>query len=389
MLLTRRFSALRHLLTAEQLQLRDTVQRFAKDTLTPIADSIDRTASFDVHRVWRQLGDLGLLGITCPSQYGGSELGYLDHFSCSEEITRGSGSVGASYIAHSNLCLNQVVLNGSEEQKRRYLPKLCSGEFVGALAMSEAEAGSDVVSLKLRAKATQGGFVLNGTKMWITNGPVADLLVVYARTGDPGSKGITAFLVEKDFKGFQAAQHLDKLGIRGSPTSELVFENCFIPEANVLGQVNKGVYVLMSGLNYERLVLAAHPCGLMLNALDLVVPYVRQRKQFGQPIGEFQLIQAKLADMWTLCESARAYGYLTSLQADQSKVTNKECASVFLLASESAVKVALEAVQCFGGNGYINEFSVGRLLRDAKINEIYGGSKEIRRLVIGRELTKQ
>lgn len=388
MLLARRFSSLRHLLSPEQLQLRETVQRFTKETITPIADQIDRTAHFDMHKVFRQLGDLGLLGITCPSDYGGSDLGYLDHFIVSEEISRGSGSVGTSYIAHSNLCLNQIVLNATEDQKKKYLPKLCSGEFVGALAMSEVGAGSDVVSLQLQARAAKGGFVLNGTKMWITNGPVADLLVVYARTGEPGSKGITAFLIEKDFKGFKAAQYLDKLGIRGSPTSELVFEDCFVPEENVLGHVNKGVYVLMRGLNYERLLLAAQPCGLMLNALDLVVPYVQQRKQFGQAIGDFQLIQAKLADMWTLCESARSYGYLASQLADKGKASNKECASVFLLASENSVKVALEAIQCFGGNGYINEFAVGRLLRDAKVNEIYGGSKEIRRLVIGRELTK-
>ena len=387
-MLTRRFSSLKHLLSSEQLQLRDAVQRYAKTTLTPIADEIDRTAHFDMHKVWRQLGDLGLMGITCPAAYGGSELGYLEHFICSEEISRGSGSVGVSYIAHSNLCLNQIVLNATEEQKRKFLPKLCSGEFIGALAMSETEAGSDVVSMKLQAKATQGGFVLNGTKMWITNGPVADLLIVYARTGAEGSKGITAFLIEKDFKGYHPAQYLDKLGIRGSPTSELVFENCFVPDSHVLGQVNKGVYVLMSGLNSERLLLGAQPCGLMMNALDLVVPYVRQRKQFGQAIGEFQLIQAKLADMWTLCESARSYGYLVAQLADKGKASNKECASVFLLASESAVKVALEAVQCFGGNGYINEYSVGRLLRDSKINEIYGGTKEIRRLVIGRELVK-
>jgi isovaleryl-CoA dehydrogenase len=340
--------------------------------------------------LWRKFGDLGLLGITVEEEYGGAAMGYLEHVVAMEEISRASASVGLSYGAHSNLCVNQIRRNGTGEQKRKYLPKLISGEHVGALAMSEPGAGSDVVGMKTKAEKKGDRFVLTGNKMWITNGPDADVLVVYAKT-DPnaGSKGITAFLIEKGMKGFSTAQKLDKLGMRGSNTCELVFEDCEVPAENVLGEVGKGVRVLMSGLDYERAVLAAGPLGIMQSCMDVVLPYVHERKQFGQPIGEFQIMQAKLADMYTTMNAAKAYVYTVAKACDRGRTTRKDAAGAILFAAEKATWMALEAIQCLGGNGYINDYATGRLLRDAKLYEIGAGTSEIRRMLIGRELFEE
>jgi isovaleryl-CoA dehydrogenase len=370
--------------TAEQL--RDTVRAFASDKIAPIAAEIDRTNEFP-RDLWPKLGALGLHGITVEEEFGGSGLGYLEHVVAMEEVSRGSASIGLSYGAHSNLCVNQIRRNASPEQKRRHLPKLISGEHVGALAMSEPGAGSDVVSMKLKAEKKGDRYILNGTKFWITNGPCADVLVIYAKT-DPsgGPRGITAFLVEKGFKGFSTAQKLDKLGMRGSDTGELIFQDCEVPAENVLGEVGKGVNVLMSGLDYERAVLAAGPLGIMQAAFDVVIPYVHQRKQFGQPIGEFQLVQGKLADMYTTMNACRAYVYAVAKACDRGETARKDAAGAILYASEKATQLALDAVQLLGGNGYINDYPTGRLLRDAKLYEIGAGTSEIRRWLIGREL---
>lgn len=369
--------------------VRDMVQQFAKDEIAPIAEKIDASNEFP-RELWPKLGQLGLLGITAAEEYGGSNMGYLDHVIAMEEISRVSASVGLSYGAHSNLCVNQININGNQNQKSRYLPKLITGEYVGALAMSESGSGSDVVSMKLRADKVDGGFKLNGTKMWITNGPDAEVIIVYAKTNfETGSKGITAFLVESDTPGFATAQKLDKLGMRGSNTCELVFKDCIVPEENILGALNSGVKVLMSGLDYERVVLAAGPLGIMQACLDLVLPYVGERKQFGQKIGEFQFIQGKLADMYTELNSARAYVYAVAKACDQGNVSREDAAGAILLAAERATQMALQAIQCLGGNGYINEYPAGRLLRDAKLYEIGAGTSEIRRMLIGRELLKK
>ncbi|MBP7335892.1 isovaleryl-CoA dehydrogenase [Niveispirillum sp.] len=369
--------------------LRDAVAAFSADEIAPRAAEIDRTDQFPMD-LWKKMGDLGVLGVTAEEEYGGAGMGYIEHMVAMEEISRASASVGLSYGAHSNLCVNQIRLNGNADQKGRYLPKLISGDFVGALAMSEPGAGSDVVSMRLRADKRGDRYVLNGTKMWITNGPDADVLVVYAKTDpDAGPRGITAFLVEKGFKGFSVAQKLDKLGMRGSHTGELVFEDCEIPEENVLGQLNGGVRVLMSGLDYERAVLAAGPLGIMQACLDVVVPYIHERKQFGQSIGEFQLIQGKVADMYVALNSCRAYVYAVGRAADAKRITRKDAAGAILLAAEKATQLALDAIQILGGNGYINEYPTGRLLRDAKLYEIGAGTSEIRRMLIGRELFKE
>ena len=367
-------------------QLRASVRGFTADEIAPIAAQIDRTNEFPRH-LWPKLGALGLHGITVEEEYGGSGLGYLEHCVALEEISRGSASVGLSYGAHSNLCVNQIRRNGSDVQKRKYLPKLISGEHVGALAMSEAGAGSDVVSMRLRADKKGDRYVLNGTKFWITNGPCADVLVVYAKT-DPGAgpRGITAFLVEGGYNGFSTAQKLDKLGMRGSDTGELIFEDCEVPEENVLGELGRGVNVLMSGLDYERAVLAAGALGIMQAAMDVVIPYVHQRKQFGQAIGEFQLVQGKLADMYTTMNACKAYVYAVAKACDRGETARKDAAGAILYAAEKATLVALDAVQLLGGNGYINDFPTGRLLRDAKLYEIGAGTSEIRRWLIGREL---
>ncbi len=366
--------------------LRETVADFAQDKIAPHAAEIDRANSFP-RELWPQLGALGLLGITVEEEWGGSGLGYLAHCVAMEEISRASGSIGLSYGAHSNLCVNQIRRNGNPEQKKRYLPKLISGAHVGALAMSEAGAGSDVVSMRTRADPHGTGYVLNGAKMWITNGPVADTLVIYAKTDrTAGSRGMTAFIVEKTFKGFSASKKLDKLGMRGSDTSELVFEDCEVPAENVLGVVGNGVNVLMSGLDYERTVLAAGPLGLMQACLDLVIPYLHQRSQFGQPIGRFQLMQAKLADMYVTLNAAKAYVYAVAKACDRGETSREDAAGAILYAAERATWMALEAIQCLGGNGYINDYPTGRLLRDAKLYEIGAGTSEIRRMLIGREI---
>ena len=368
--------------------LRDSVRQFALTEIAPIAEEIDKTNVFP-RFLWPKLGELGLLGITVDEKYGGSGMGYFEHVIAMEEISRASASVGLSYGAHSNLCVNQLHRFGTDAQKKRYLPHLVDGQFVGALAMSEANSGSDVVSMTLSAVDKGDHFELNGTKMWITNGPEADVLIVYAKT-DPaaGSRGITTFLIEKGMPGFSTAQKLDKLGMRGSDTCELVFKNCRVPKENILGEQGLGVKILMSGLNYERVVLAAGPIGIMQACLDLVLPYVHERKQFGQPIGDFQLIQAKVADMYMQLNAARAYLYQVAQACDAGTVTNRDAAAVILFAAEHATQVALQTIQCLGGNGYINEFPAGRLLRDAKLYEICAGTSEIRRLIIGRELMK-
>ncbi len=370
--------------------LRDSVRRFAEEAITPLAERIDVDNGFP-QELWPQLGEMGLLGVTVDEAYGGSGLSYLAHCVAMEEISRASASVGLSYGAHSNLCLNNIALNGTEAQKHKYLPKLCSGEWVGALAMSEPGAGSDVVgSMTCRAEKRGDVWVANGSKMWITNGPEASVLLVYMRTAPPeaGSKSLTAFLVEKDMTGYRTAQKLDKLGMRGSNTCELVFEDCEIPEENVLGEVNEGVYILMRGLDSERLVLSGGPIGIMQACMDLVLPYVHERKQFGKPIGSFGIMQAKLADMYTALQSSRAFTYRVADQFDRGEQTRQDAAACLLLASQSAVQLALEAVQCLGGNGYINDYPAGRLLRDAKLYEIGAGTSEIRRMLIGRELLR-
>lgn len=366
--------------------LRDLVRRFAQDRIAPIAGDIDRQNEFPAH-LWRELGELGLLGITADPDFGGSGMGYLAHVIAVEEISRASAAVGLSYGAHSNLCVNQINRWATPAQKEKFLPPLCSGERVGALAMSESGAGSDVVSLKLRAEKRNDRYVLNGTKMWITNGPDADTLVVYAKT-DPErkSRGITAFIVEKAFDGFSVAQKLDKLGMRGSNTGELVFEDVEVPFDNVLHEEGRGVEVLMSGLDYERTVLAGGPIGLMAACLDVAIPYVHERKQFGQPIGEFQLVQGKLADMYTVMNAARAYVYAVASACDRGQTTRKDAAGCVLFAAEKATQMSLDAIQLLGGNGYINDYPTGRLLRDAKLYEIGAGTSEIRRWLIGREI---
>ncbi|MEK1873994.1 MAG: isovaleryl-CoA dehydrogenase [Rhizobium altiplani] len=366
--------------------LRDSVRRFATERIAPLAAETDSSNSFPTS-LWREMGEMGLLGITAEEAYGGAGLGYLAHCVAMEEISRASASVGLSYGAHSNLCVNQISRNGTDEQKSRYLPKLISGEHVGALAMSEPGAGSDVVSMKLRAKKRGDSYLLNGNKMWITNGPDADVLVVYAKTDpDAGPRGITAFLVEKGFKGFSTGPKLDKLGMRGSNTCELIFEDCEVPVANVLGTLGGGARVLMSGLDYERVVLSAGPIGIMAACMDVVVPYLHERKQFGQAIGEFQLMQGKLADMYVTMNTARAYVYAVAAACDRGETTRKDAAGCILYAAEKATLLALETIQALGGNGYTNDYPAGRLLRDAKLYEIGAGTSEIRRMLIGREL---
>lgn len=366
--------------------LRDTVASFSANELAPRAAEIDSTNEFPMD-AWRKMGDLGLLGITVDEEFGGSGLGYLEHCIAVEEISRASASVGLSYGAHSNLCVNQIHRNGTQDQKSKYLPKLVSGEHVGALAMSEPGAGSDVVSMRLKAEKKGDRYILNGNKFWITNGPDADVLVVYAKTEpDAGPRGITAFIIEKDFKGFSTAQKLDKLGMRGSNTCELVFEDCEVPEENVLGPLNEGVRVLMSGLDYERVVLSGGPLGIMNACMDAVIPYIHDREQFGQPIGTFQLMQGKVADMYSTMNACKAYVYTVAKACDRGETNRKDAAGVILYAAEKATWMALEAIQALGGNGYINDYPTGRLLRDAKLYEIGAGTSEIRRMLIGREL---
>ena len=376
-------------LGSEIEMLRDSVRNFAAAEIAPLAAEIDRTDVFP-RQLWPKMGKLGLHGITVEEEFGGAGMGYVAHVVAMEEVSRGSASVGLSYGAHSNLCVNQIRRNGTAAQKRKYLPKLISGEHVGALAMSETGAGSDVVAMAMRAEKKGDRYILNGSKMWITNGSDADTLVVYAKT-DPaaGPRGITAFLVEKGMKGFRVAQKLDKLGMRGSPTAELVFDDCAVPVENVLGRPNEGVRVLMSGLDYERVVLAGGPLGIMQACLDAVVPYLHDRKQFGKPIGEFQLMQGKLADMYTELNAARAYVYAVARACDRGQTTRKDAAGAILYAAERATQIALQAIQALGANGYINEFPTGRLLRDAKLYEIGAGTSEIRRMLIGRELFEE
>lgn len=366
--------------------LRDTVRNFAQDKIAPQADEIDRSNTFP-RALWPQMGALGLLGITVEEEWGGTGMGYLAHCVAMEEVSRASASVGLSYGAHSNLCVNQIRRNGSGAQRKKYLPKLLSGDHVGALAMSEPGAGSDVVSMKTRADKKGDRYILNGSKMWITNGPIAETIVVYAKTdATAGARGITAFIVENKFPGFSTAQKLDKLGMRGSDTGEIVFQNCEVPAENVLGAVGNGVNVLMSGLDYERVVLAAGPLGIMQACMDVAVPYVHDRKQFGQPIGRFQMMQGKLADMYVTMNAAKAYVYAVARACDEGRTTREDAAGAILYAAEKATWMALEAIQCLGGNGYINDFPTGRLLRDAKLYEIGAGTSEIRRMLIGREI---
>ena len=370
----------------EAEMLRDSVRSFSQDKIAPLADKIDREDWFP-RELWPQMGELGLHGITVGEEWGGAGLGYLEHCIAMEEVSRASASVGLSYGAHSNLCVNQLSRWGNEDQKTRYLDKLVSGEHLGALAMSEPGAGSDVVSMRLKAEKKGDRYVLNGSKFWITNAPQADTLIVYAKTDmDAGPKGITAFLIEKDFPGFSIAQKLDKLGMRGSETGELVFDNCEVPEENVLGKLNGGVAVLMSGLDYERAVLAAGPIGIMQAAMDIVLPYVHERKQFGAPIGTFQLVQGKVADMYVGMNATRAYVYAVAQACDRGETTREDAAGAILFAAEKATQIALDAIQLLGGNGYINDSATGRLLRDAKLYEIGAGTSEIRRMLIGREL---
>ena len=366
--------------------IRDHVNSFSSQEIAPLAEQTDIDNTFP-NQLWPQMGEMGVLGMTVPEEFGGAGLGYLEHVIAMEEISRASASIGLSYGAHSNLCVNQINRNGSQAQKEKYLPKLISGEHIGALAMSEPNAGSDVVSMKLKAEKKGDKYILNGNKMWITNGPDADTLVIYAKTDlNAGAKGITAFIVEKTFPGFSTAQKLDKLGMRGSNTCELVFENCEVPEENILGNLNEGVKVLMSGLDYERVVLAAGPLGIMQACMDIVVPYIHERKQFDTPIGQFQLIQGKVADMYTQMNAARSYVYTVAKACDRGETTRKDAAGAILYAAELATKMALDAIQILGGNGYINEYATGRLLRDAKLYEIGAGTSEIRSMLIGREL---
>ncbi len=366
--------------------IRESVHKFTDKEISPIADKIDKENDFP-HYLWKKMGDMGLLGITVEEKYGGSGLGYVEHTLAMEEISRGSASIGLSYGAHSNLCVNQIRLNGSEKQKINYLPKLVSGENIGALAMSEVTSGSDVVSMKLFAKEENSKFILNGTKMWITNGPNADVIVVYAKTDlNIGSKGITAFIIEKDFKGFSVSPKLDKLGMRGSNTAELVFNNCEVPKENILGNIGDGVKILMSGLDYERAVLCGGPLGIMSSCWDIVVPYVHERKQFGKAIGTFQLMQGKLADMYTTMNACKSYVYTVAKACDRGELTRKDAAGALLYSAEKAVWMTLETIQALGGNGYINDYPAGRLLRDAKLYEIGAGTSEIRRMLIGREI---
>ncbi len=366
--------------------LRDSVRSYSQDRIAPLADKIDRDDWFP-RELWPEMGELGLHGITVEEEWGGAGLGYLEHCIAMEEVSRASASIGLSYGAHSNLCVNQLRRWGNDSQKKKYLSKLVSGEHVGALAMSEPGAGSDVVSMKLRAEKKGDKYILNGTKMWITNGPCADTLIIYAKTEpEAGAKGITAFLVERDFKGFSVAQKLDKLGMRGSETGELVFQDCEVPEENVLGELGKGVNVLMSGLDYERAVLAAGCIGIMQAAMDVVIPYVHERQQFGQPIGTFQLVQGKVADMYVAMNATKAYVYAVAQACDRGETTREDAAGAILYAAENATKLALDAIQLLGGNGYINDYPTGRLLRDAKLYEIGAGTSEIRRMLIGREL---
>jgi isovaleryl-CoA dehydrogenase len=389
MTISNTYRSLDHDLGDTANMIRDTVQAFAAEKIAPIAAEIDRSNTFP-RQLWPEMGALGFHGITVEEEFGGLGLGYLEHVVAMEEVSRGSAAVGLAYGAHSNLCVNQIRRNASPVQKRKYLPKLISGEHVGSLAMSEAGAGSDVVSMKLRADKKGDRYVLNGTKMWITNAPHADTLVIYARTDkDAGPRGITAFLVEKGFKGFSVAQKLDKLGMRGSDTAELVFEDCEVPADNVMGGVGKGVHVLMSGLDYERAVLAAGSLGIMQACMDAVIPYVHERQQFGEAIGNFQLMQGKLADMYVALSAARSYVYAVAKACDRGMTTRKDAAGAILYAAEKGTWMALQAIQCLGGNGYINDFPTGRLLRDAKLYEIGAGTSEIRRWLIGRELFEE
>ena len=366
--------------------LRDQVYQFAQNEIAPLAEQADADNQFP-NQLWTKLGDMGLLGVTVSEQYGGSDMGYLAHTIAMEEVSRASGGIGLSYGAHSNLCVNQIFKNGNDAQREKYLPKLVSGEHIGALAMSEPNAGSDVVSMKLKAEKRGDKYILNGNKMWITNGPDAHTFVIYAKTNpDAGPKGITAFIVERDFPGFSRAQKLDKLGMRSSNTCELVFEDCEVPAENILGKEGEGVRVLMSGLDYERLVLSGGPLGIMQSCMDIVVPYIHDRQQFGQSIGQFQLIQGKVADMYTQMNAARAYVYTVAQSCDRGETTRKDAAGAILYSAELATKMALDAIQLLGGNGYINEYPTGRLLRDAKLYEIGAGTSEIRRMLIGREL---